>query len=80
MPCVCIGLSVVYHYYNLSQLPATARANFGLTADSYVMGYLTNSSLLKQGFTQLLSGAGWIVRRYIQYGGCTISCSLETVG
>lgn len=46
------------------QLPVTARANFGLTAGSHVMGYMTNATLTKLGFRELASGAGWIVRRW----------------
>lgn len=49
------------------QLPATKRANFGLNADSYVTGYLTNASLTQLGFRELVSGAGWIVRKGKSY-------------
>lgn len=61
----CIGNLITNS--SVIQLPATARANFGLTASSHVMGYMTNDTLTKLGFTELASGAGWIVRRGKSY-------------
>ena len=48
----------------LLQLSGDSRVSFGLTSDSFVIGYMTNTTLnggsLK--LTQLIEGAGWIVR------------------
>lgn len=48
-----------------SQLPANNRVNFGMTSNSFITGYLTNKTLHSGSldFMQLITGAGWIVRR-----------------
>jgi N-acetylglucosamine-1-phosphodiester alpha-N-acetylglucosaminidase len=61
----CIGNIIINS--TAIELPATARANFGVMADSFISGYLTNSTILTLGLTNLISGAGWIVRRGMSY-------------
>ena len=47
-----------------------------MTAEAYVVGYLTNATLPRLGFTELVSGAGWLVRRCagLQARGSLIVC------
>ena len=47
------------------QLPASNRANFGMTNNSFLAGYLTNKTLHSGGLglVELISAAGWLVRR-----------------
>ena len=66
--CVCVlltlTLNVQYFMSFLVQFSGDSRVSFGLTADSFVIGYMTNTTL-KGGslkLAQLIEGAGWIVR------------------
>jgi len=47
------------------QLPASNRANFGMTNGSFLTGYLTNKTVHNGGLglVELISAAGWLVRR-----------------
>ena len=47
------------------QLTGASRVNFGIMNGSYVVGYLTNATLnsnRKFNLSQLITGAGWLVR------------------
>ena len=46
------------------QLAGSSRVNFALEKDQFIIGYLTNSTLKSGVFSQLISGAGWLVRKY----------------
>ena len=46
------------------QLAGSRRVNFALEKDQFVVGYLTNSTLKSGIYSQLISGAGWLVRKY----------------
>lgn len=46
------------------QLAGSSRVNFALEKDQFIIGYLTNSTLQSGMFSQLISGAGWLVRKY----------------
>ena len=54
-----IALSVFF-----MQLAGSSRVNFALEKDQFIVGYLTNSTLKTGVFSQLISGAGWLVRKY----------------
>lgn len=45
-------------------MPGNSRVNFALESDHFVVGYFTNSTLKSGMFSQLISGAGWLVRKY----------------
>ncbi|KAL5457527.1 hypothetical protein EMCRGX_G034797 [Ephydatia muelleri] len=58
----CIGNLIVDG--NVVEFSGDSRVSFGLTPDSFVVGYMTNTTL-KGGslkLAQLIEGAGWIVR------------------
>lgn len=61
----CIGNIIING--STVELPATARANFGLSSNSFIVGYLTKPTLLSLNLSSLISGAGWIVRRGKSY-------------
>ena len=46
------------------QFAGSSRVNFALEKDQFIVGYLTNSTLKSGVFSQLISGAGWLVRKY----------------
>ena len=50
--------------YSIVQLAGSSRVNFALEKDQFIVGYLTNSTLKSGVFSQLISGAGWLVRKY----------------
>ena len=56
------------------QLPASNRINFGLTGDSFIIGYLTNETLHSghPKLMQLITGAGWLVRQYVKFAGILV--------
>ena len=49
------------------QLAGSSRVNFALEKDQFTVGYLTNSTLKSGVFSQLISGAGWLVRKYAKF-------------
>lgn len=63
----CVGNLIINS--TIQQVTGTSRVNFALTNTSYVVGYLTNDTVMGGRFnwSQLISGAGWLVRSGIVY-------------
>jgi len=39
------------------------RVNYGLSKDNHVMGYMSEGTIKSKGLVQLITGAGWLVRK-----------------
>jgi len=62
----CLGY--VVSDSNIIQEQSTTNANFGLTKDNYfIIGVLNPQDVESMGYTQLLSGFGWLVRNGTAY-------------
>ena len=66
-PDFCVPLKragFIWCYLYVLQLGSTNRSNFGLNGDGYVFGYLKNATIKSKKFLHMISGAGWLVRKY----------------
>ena len=66
-------------YFNFMQLAGSSRVNFALEKDQFIVGYLTNSTLKDGVFSQLISGAGWLVRKYGKFMLSSLMCTIDTM-
>ena len=63
-PAVPAGPAGIRLYFFL-QLVSTNRSNFGLVASGYMLGYLSSATIKNAKFLHMISGAGWLVRKYV---------------
>lgn len=58
------GVGATHNAVDL-QLGSTNRSNFGLAKSGYMLGYLKNATIKNATFLHMISGAGWLVRKYV---------------